>query len=237
MRRKLAGVIVSIAVSIGTVGLPATGAGAFDEEVECTGPLGPGTYPHVVVPSGATCDLSDSVVSGNVRVLPGGTLFLETTQVGGNVVGHDVTRVLIGRSTVDGNIVVIGGEAPFGGTVLLCATSVSGNVIVQQVTGGIGVRTYIPGFDFPAGFAARCGAASNEIAGNLVVSNNNSIRILVHDNLVEHNLLAVNNSGPGPKVFRDNRVGHVLVCLKNEELFTAHGNTAEKAKAQCSNGT
>ncbi len=209
---------------------------AFAEQSECAGMLPPGTYEDLIVPSGATCELRDVVVQGNVRVLSGGTLFVETSEIAGNVVGHDVNRIFVGRSTVGGNIIVIGGEvvgAP-GATVAICATVVNGNVVIQRLTGGIGVRAFIPGFDPPSGLSARCGSTPNTIGGNLNVSNNASVRMLVQGNVVENNLLAVHNTGPGAKIVTRNQVANAVICIENEPPFIGEGNTARHAKGQCS---
>lgn len=213
-----------------------TGLGepAFAEQTECTSSLPPGTYGHIVVPGGATCILRDSVVSGNVRALPGGTLVAETTQIGGNLIGRDVNRLQVGRSAVGGNIVVHGGQ-PVSGPPLafsVCATSVDGNVIIQKVTGGIGVRTSIP-TDPPTGLGARCGSVRNEIGGNLIVSNNDSFRTLVLNNIVRGNMRVVNNRGPGEKTFAGNEVAGSLVCVRNEEPFTSSANSAARTSGQC----
>lgn len=209
---------------------------AEQSERECVGSLPAGTYDNLVVPSGATCELLGVVVNGNVRVLSGGTLAVETSEIAGSIIGHDVNRIFVGRSTVGRNIVVIGGEVvgATGATIAICATTVNGNVVIQQVTGGIGVRTFIPGFDFPGSFSARCGATPNTIRGNLVVSNNASLRMLVQDNVVRNNLLAVHNTGSGSKVVTRNTVGNALICTENDPPFFGEGNTARQTKGQCS---
>lgn len=214
-----------------------TGLGdpALAEQTQCTSSLPPGTYGHIVVPRGATCTLQDSVVTGNVRVLPGGALVAERTEIGGNLMGHDVTRIRVGLSAIGGNIVVVGAEpvGPPPVAVFVCATSVDGNVVIKQVTGGIGVRTFLPGFDPPNGNSSRCGSIRNEIGGNLIVSNNDSFRTLVLNNIVRGNVRVVNNRGPGEKTFTGNEVGGSLVCVRNEEPFTSSANSAVRTSGQC----
>lgn len=234
-RRTLRGVRLVVVTAASSALLSVAPHPASAEQVECTGSVTAGSYRHLVVPEGATCVLQRSVVTGNVRVLPGGTFVAEASAIGGAIVGHDVNRIMVGRSTIGRNIVVHGGQpvSPPPVAVSVCGTSIAGNVIVQQVTGGIGLRTYIPGFDSPVGIGARCGSVRNEIGGNLIVSNNVSFRALVQNNVVHGNMLVVQNAGPGPKTFTGNQVAGTIVCIDNDEPFTASGNQAASTSGQC----
>ena len=208
---------------------------AHGAPTECRDATPAGTYADLVVPEEATCTLRGSVVHGNVRVLPGGTLFVDSTTVAGHILGRDVNRLFVGRSSIGGNIVVNGGEVrgALGATLAVCATNTEGNVVIQHVTGGIGVRTHLPGFDPPNGFSARCGSVRNTIAGNLIVSNNASIRMLVQDNVVHRNLIVVNNAGTGQKVITRNLVDNVVACHENDQPFRGDANAAVRLSGQC----
>lgn len=236
MEKRIRRAVAVLVVTLGSATLMSTTAlPASADQAECTGSATSAQYHHLVVPGGETCVLRESTVTGNIRVLPGGTLVAEASTIGGSIIGHDVNRIMVGRTEVAGSVIVVGG-APSGPppvALSMCATSVAGNVIIQQVTGGIGVRPYIPGFDPAGGMAARCGAARNEIGGNLIVSNNISFRMLVQDNDVRGNLVVVHNTGAGPKSFIGNSIDGNLVCAENEQPLTVSGNEAGQVVGQC----
>src|SRR5947207_1100244 len=78
----------------------------------CTGPLTGTISGNVVVPSGASCTLSDTTVTGNVQVLPNASLTVDATQqpatIGGSVQATNCASALLeGGVTVNGNVQIV----------------------------------------------------------------------------------------------------------------------------------
>jgi hypothetical protein len=82
---------------------PAGAAGAL----QCTGVVAGGTYSAVVVPARSVCTLTNATVTGNVLVLSGGSLYLGSDIVLGNVSATSRPgNVYVSGSDVRGNIAI-----------------------------------------------------------------------------------------------------------------------------------
>lgn len=123
-------------------GLLATAAPAQADDRVCRGSIDAVTVDdNVVVPRGATCVLTGTVVKGNVEVKKGGVLRARGVTVDGNIQAEDARRVIVRahdgtRSVVEGNIQLEDGRR--GGKVL--RTVVDGDIQLFDNDGRFVVR-------------------------------------------------------------------------------------------------
>jgi hypothetical protein len=111
-------------------------------ETQCTGFL-TGTFDNVVVPENSFCRVEDSVVHGDGTALRDSELFVDSSVIGGDVVGDEADRVDVidnaffaRESVVGGSIELTGGGGPTGtapvAIALICGTDLPrGNIEVS----------------------------------------------------------------------------------------------------------
>jgi hypothetical protein len=202
-----------------SLALPATAlaAGGGPHPLTCEGVVSGGTYSSLTVPAGQQCYLSNATVLGNANVestasleldqngaiygnavlgneaaleegtnwVIGGTTFgndaLSLTIQGTvhNVVANDLLTVAMQSATVYGNIVV--NHDTYGGA--LVSSQVYGNVLVNATTTG---NSLVP---------ATWEIADQDIYGNLVLTNNQSVEY-VFLNTIHQNLICYGNNPP-----------------------------------------
>jgi hypothetical protein len=186
-----------------------------------------GTTPgNVVVPSGATCNLQGATIGGNVIVQPGGRLIIG----GGTTVKGYVTSGGAGTDTANPF-----GTGPEAFSVIICNSTIGGPVSVSNAAS----QVLIGGTSSTGG-----GCGGNNIAGNVSVSNNQSL-VTVSENggtcrapggtcKIGGSLFASNNVGP-TKIF-NNVIAGALACSNNAPgAITGGGNTTGGSKTgQCS---
>jgi feruloyl esterase len=152
MRRFVHAVIIAVPALVG-------GASAVHAaDANCTGTLTGTISGNLVVPSGASCTLSNATVTGNVRVQQNASLIVDATQqpatIGGSVQATNCAFALLeGGVTVNGNVRIV-----------QCA----------QKSGFVGPGLKIDGnfhcTDDPGGCEADLGA----VGGNVLVQGNGS---------------------------------------------------------------
>jgi feruloyl esterase len=103
MRRFAHAVIVAIPALVGGV------SAVHAANTSCTSTLSGNITGNIVVPSGASCTLSDATVTGDVQVLQNATLTVDATQqpttIDGNVQAHHCASALFeGGVTVTGSV-------------------------------------------------------------------------------------------------------------------------------------
>jgi hypothetical protein len=160
-----------------------------------------GTFDNVIVPPGAECVLTNSIVHGNVRALEDARLFMQNDDVTGNVEGDKASAVQVFTSTVRGNIHIIEahdlvvtsavvfltnlpngniqvekGRFPLGDWVVSRNTLQEGNVKVQENSSVF------------AGFTR-----FNNVAQDVQVFNNTQAAIFVQFNAIGENLQCKEN--------------------------------------------
>src|SRR5687767_11532275 len=96
----------TVALGTALAGLLAMPAGAFAEERDCTGAIGPETVDNVRVPEGMACTMEGTLVQGTVKVERGATLVAQGVRVIGNVQGEGAAGVTLRSSTVGGSVQV-----------------------------------------------------------------------------------------------------------------------------------
>lgn len=221
--------------------LQPTAAGSGPPHVLCTGRLVGGTFASIVVPSGATCKLSQLHVAGSVKVEPGGALQLFSGQTSGNTIDGDVQAEgarWITSGWHPGN--TIGGSVRITGTTgvprldpssdqpspanYFCRTSVGGNVQIEA--GGSDARFNFGAHGVSLG-VANC-TAPNRVGGSIRVDRNSG-ELWVANNIVAAHVQASRNAVL--HVFL-NAITGALRCDGN--LFIdGWGNTAASKKGQC----
>jgi hypothetical protein len=99
-------------------------------EVQCSGPLPPGTYPNITVVPNTTCDVRNSTVLGNIKVLDGGRLDAFNNQIAGSIQLLRETRLVAVDNAVNGAVQSTGGTGFF-----LIRGSVGGGISVVERRG------------------------------------------------------------------------------------------------------
>lgn len=225
--------VLALALAATLLGLAAPTAKADD--TNCTGAL-TGTFDNVVVPEGATCVLSNSLVRGNVKALPDSSLTSDSNIIRGNVEGDKADDIFIfsttGPSVVGGNIQAKEGDIG----VAVCGTRLpNGNIQIEKFDASLGI---IVGGQVPVPGVPACGAIGG---GNVLEKGNikveeNRIGIFgldVSNNRVAQNLQVFKNRGGALRRVQSNQVGENLQCFENQQPFVGSPNTAGKAEEQC----
>ncbi len=198
--------------------------GSVNRPVDCTGTLGAVTIANVVVPDGATCTLTGSIVTGSIKVGAGSSLYTSGATIAGNVQATDgpltvrlidtniglnvhveqaIRKVVIGSAgcTVDptvGNDVILQGNF---GAIALCYLSVGNDVILQ-------------------GNAKSIGVFHNEVGNNIIAQNNTG-------NFVRLRYNHVGFTGGGGINFQDNTSQGLLLLNTVGNAINCTGNTPD----------
>lgn len=102
----------AFALILAAPALVASGSTVRAANTNCTGPLTGTITGTVLVPSGASCTLSDATVTGNVQVLQNASLTVDATQqpttINGNIQAINCASALLeGGVTVTGNVQIV----------------------------------------------------------------------------------------------------------------------------------
>jgi hypothetical protein len=229
------------------VALWAPAAGASTKA--CVGVLGPVVVDNVVVPGHASCLLDATQVSGNVIVMPGGSLRATINGViGGDIVGMRNSTVSISRIDLGGDLECIGCrrvnifESEVAGSVHLLGT-------VELVS--VAASTIVGDLDVVAG-AANVSINRGGVFGALVVSKTTGPLVVVRQ-FIGRDAMIVDNVSPlgltltenlfgesltfsrnlGPSTLSLNTIAETLACFDNEPPPTGSGNVAAAVSGQC----
>jgi hypothetical protein len=218
---------------------------AWADNTLCEGTLPPGTYDNVVVPEGMRCNLSDSIVlgnvlaleqsglamvrdevDGNVKALGQAEVIFIDTEVRGNVKGYKANAVQVFRGIVGGSIHIVGANVPgpFGpmGAIVDGTLLPKGNIQIEKnTTPGVAINR------------SRLEKGNVNVAENVIHSPTFAQGLQILDNQVAGNVQVFNNSGPSEKVVQFNTIGATLQCFENTEPFIGGPNFAQKAAGQC----
>jgi hypothetical protein len=201
------------------------------------------TVDDVIVPANAVCNLIDSTVRGNVKVLEGAYFQATNSDIGGKVrASNALTLFLDLESTVGGDVrayntaqVYVFG-ATIGRGLDIHKTTEVVNVCGATITKG-DLRVSESGLDILVGSSD----STAECAGNTVsdgdlelVRNLTDVEFVVSGNTISDDLEVFKNTGPVEKTITDNVGGDELECWGNEEPVVATGNTGWKEReGQC----
>jgi hypothetical protein len=187
------------------------------------GGLEGGTYTDIEVPPGAICVLYGVTVTQSVKALADSRLFIQNSQIGGNVRGLNASAVQVSEeTTITGNMNVQGAHdlmfascAVDNATImgdLTCADNSPGSPIIRAEQGPtvIGGSVKLVDNVIPAGHVL--------LLLNASVGADADIR---------------RNTGAGFKSVNSNTVTGELVCKKNDPTFTGGPNTAGTIKGEC----
>jgi hypothetical protein len=219
----------------------------------CSGDYG-GSGKQVTVLKGQTCILlAGTKVSGNVSVMPAGSLIDEGATIGGNLTATSPRGIQVEASSVIGHELEIKGMTGSneGATNFICGASIGGSLSFlntaarpEMVIGGESDHKITS--DRPAEVGdepEQC--PGNEIGHNLTVENNaddvavsgntvgasllaeaNHDRLTVSGNTITEDMTVSLNSGGASVV--SNSVGQRASCQHNKPNTTGAGNTAPK---------
>lgn len=187
-------------------------------ETVCTGTL-TGTFDSVVVRSGATCNLINSTVNGNVKAEQGSRLIMVNNVVRGNVHGDKANAVHVVLSTIGGNIDITEAGDPQLVSALVRSCVVTGNIHI--------VKGRYPQGDWVV--------EDNEVLkGNVKIEDNGTTFMSkVLDNNGLQNLQVFKNVGSAAKLVVFNTGGQNFDCKDNETPFTGGPNSGGTMKGQC----
>jgi hypothetical protein len=198
-------------------------AGFIDPNGSPEGGLDGGTYASVEVPPGRICVLSGATVVNSVRALGGARLFIQGSDVGGNVRGMDAAAVqVLGGSQVHGNVNIQGG-----GDAMFASCAVDDAVI----DGDLACTGNDPGAPIirTEGGPVQVGG-SIRLVDNVIPAGN---VMLLLNATVAGNADVRHNTDGGFKQVMGNAVTGSLVCRKNDAPFTGGPNTAGAIRGQC----
>jgi hypothetical protein len=195
------------------------GSGGSGNDTQCVGVL-VGTFDNVVVPRGATCNLQNSTVRGNVKALEDSRLFMLNDLVRGNVEGDKASSVQVTLSLVEGNIRITEGHDPvFLSAVVQLSDLPNGNIQIEKGRFPLGDwDIFLNTLD----------------KGNIRTEENSSIFTgFTTDNTVAQDVQVFKNT-QGLIAVAFNFVGENLQCKENSEPFIAVGNVVGgNAEDQC----
>lgn len=167
--------IIPLVLAIMLAAVPAARAG----DTSCTGQLFGTINGNVVVPQGATCELTTATVTGNVLVEKGASLLAGpqgSVTISGNVLAIQCASVTIEPSA----LVSIGGSVG----ILFC-TGTSGYFVR-----GVSIQgNFLCQFN-----SAPCTASSGSIGGSVDVSQNSGGTSTVLGNQIDGNLICFRNT-------------------------------------------
>jgi predicted PilT family ATPase len=156
------------ALALASLGLAPQAAA---EETVCRGSMGRATVDNLVVPQGARCILTRTIVQGTLQVERDATLGARRVRVTGNVHGENARRVNVIRSRVGGSVQVKQGAA----------ASVRNSVITHDI-------------QYDANRSA-LRASRNRVGGSIQVFQNTG-GVLIASNRVDGNLQCKENAPP-----------------------------------------
>ena len=176
-----------------------------------------------MVPAGEICILSGVEVTNSVTAQAGALLFIQGSQIGGDVLGLGAGAVQMNsETTVGGNVTVQGGG---GGYFSSCA------VEYATITGNLSCTGQDPGSPI-----VRAEQGETSIGGDVDLSRNviPAGHVLLLETMpIGGDADVSRNSGGGFKHVAGNTVTGTLSCKKNDATFTGGPNTAAKLKGQC----
>lgn len=230
---------------------------AYAGSTTCTGVL-TGVHQNVVVPSGADCILTGATVTGNVQVMPAGSLLATAgpsgpTTIGGNISGiHPEFVLLVFATEVGGNLHVHGGDA---GTTsgFDIGVTIGGNATIELNAGRTFVDAAMVGgqLNILKNTGGCVEVEFNTVGGHIRVEDNVipttvcpppplgiptvASGMSVSSNMVSGHLQVLRNSGDGAKQVVSNTVVRKLQCFDNDDPFVGGPNAAagEGAQGQC----
>lgn len=247
MLRILVGVTVALVTASVSIG-PAEAAPA----TPCTGAMSDTTLGRVVVPAGETCNLTNVVVNGNVRVWGGGALLTDDATINGSVTGLRARTVRIIDTDVvgtgaTGNITLTGtrGRILIGSDGCAVDPAVGNNITLINNHGTIAICFMTVGETIKLlSNDKTIGAFHNTIGNPLVVQGNSATFIRLRDNevgltgggsmVVQNNTTTGNATRPDGLRLLRNHSHNALNCTGNDDAPIGSENTADSGKSgQC----
>jgi hypothetical protein len=235
--RKLA-----LVLGLGLVASIAAAAPATAHTFKCNEVVTGGSFKDVTVPRDGSCTLTDSTVTGKVKVKRGAFFQATGTDIGRGVHADDALTVFIdtgstvGRSVeTDDTAQVFVFNATVGRDIEIDDASEVVQICGTTVTKG-DVEITDSGFDILVGDPQAKECAGNTVSDGDVEINHNraEVEFVVRGNTIAGDLDVNRNRGPVEKFVEDNTGGEELECHGNDSPFTASGNNGwEDKEGQC----
>jgi hypothetical protein len=233
--RPILGLVAGM-LAFGLVTGPASAAVPAD--VQCNGVLQRADVHNVTVPSGGSCILRDSNVTGKVTALGASYFQAIHTRIAGDVAGNGAQTLF-----VEGGSVVGGGfRATRVAQVFLFSSRVTKHVKVDRTTdqvficgstverGSITVSRSSRDILIGGSHSAGCGGNSVRRGSMSVLWNTTDVQLVVKGNsFPKGNLLVSGNGGPSEKIVQGNLGGTHIACQANAGYFRASKNRRWKS--------
>lgn len=154
---------IFVVLTAAVLALLGAGSASADNEF-CSGTLGDIQVDNLVVPEGASCTLSNTIVSGNISVREDGALHAHNVQVDGNIQANGAAQLTLDQgSFVEGNISIRGsGAAEIQSAVIDGNLSLDDNRLFLNISGNT-INGNMQANENSGGLSI----SANTIAGNL----------------------------------------------------------------------
>jgi hypothetical protein len=176
-----------------------------------------GRFDNVIVPSGATCSITDGLVRGNVVVERGATMTLRRTSVVGNVQGSTSRAVSIDGGRIGGDVQVTNAVHRTGtGVSIRGGTIISGDLQIEKSD------------------VSEIRVVDAVVSGNVqLVENHTGTSLSVEMNRVRGDVQVFKNVGRASQVVRGNWSDQQIQCRENTGSFVGSPNRAADFEGQC----
>jgi hypothetical protein len=210
------------------------------DEFDFPAPLPSETYEAIEVPPDGTCLLDGVTVLQSVTAFDGARLFINSSEVGGNVIGLSATVIQVGTEThIAGNLDMQDASddlsLPFASCAvtnstidgdLSCINSNPGSVVIRPTIVNVGEDGAPPTtIALPANIGGSVNLLGNHILPGHVM--------LLQGTVIGGKGEVNDNTDAGYKEVTGNSTGQKLSCKRNAATFVGGPNAAGKAKGQC----
>ena len=165
---------------------------AHADDFTCEGNVGNITVENLVVPDNQSCQLNETIVTGNINVETNASLVAKGVDVDGNIQSEGATSVIVeGNSQIDGDI-----QIKEGGNARVVDTVIDGDLLFDENQGKIE-------------------ANRNTIGGNLQALNNSG-GLTITANTIDGNLQCKEND-PAPTVSGNSAASKEDQCAGDDD--------------------
>lgn len=192
----------------------------------CNGTIGAVTVDEVTVPFGATCRLEGTIVEGDIKVFPGGTLDASAVRVDGNVQAVDAAAVTLrDASRVNGDV-----QVKRRALATVTDTYIGGDLQVEERDASLVARNVTVDGNVQVSKAATASLTELRVDGDVQFVENRRALSAV-STVVRGNFQVFKNLGG--VTLTSNRVAQDLQCKENSPAPQGGNNEAGDKEDQC----